>query len=76
MSQISYLKICTPNRLLNKKTSTGPKHFVYTQGGLKPGEGRRVEKAKYSPYSGSNHDPEALKRHIQLVRRQHFMDRG
>jgi len=77
MSKISYLKILTPNRMLNKKSSgtATPKRFVYSQSGAREGRGRVEEKAKYSPYTGSNLDPEAVARHVKLVRRQHFMDR-
>ncbi|EQC40710.1 hypothetical protein SDRG_01782 [Saprolegnia diclina VS20] len=67
-SKISYLKIVTPKK---SSSSTQGSHFVYKNG-------QRIDGRELSADSATikTHDYNAMMtKHVQLVRRQHFMDR-
>lgn len=72
-SAASYIQIVTPKTAKNQR---GAVRLVFDKSGkLVEGQGESRTGSAHSGYLGNNVDPDALKRHQQLVRRQHFMGR-
>ncbi|OQS06143.1 hypothetical protein THRCLA_20431 [Thraustotheca clavata] len=67
-SKISYLKIVTPKRSASSRLGN---HFVYKNGQRYDGSEAIADGAKVKTQDYN----EMMKKHVQLVRRQHFMDR-
>jgi len=70
LDQISFLKMITPHSFdLKAYNST---HYVVRDGNIIQGHG---EKKGSRVLIDNSLDPDDLKRHYKLLRRQHFMDR-
>ncbi|KAG9415897.1 hypothetical protein AC1031_000283 [Aphanomyces cochlioides] len=67
-SKISYLKIVSPKRT----PQSSPQRFVYKDGQRLDSHG--MDSESNAKYKTTDFDA-MMKRHVKLIRRQHFMDR-
>ncbi len=71
-SKLGFLKIVTPRRPIDSAKSAGVQTFIVEKGQVVPGN---VTYDRATTNSSTGINTWDMKRHNQLVRRQHFLDR-
>jgi hypothetical protein len=74
--RLDFVVSITPKRRTTVDAAEGVSTFVVRDGDVVDGDAARAEAAGHSGWYEGNLNPEAVQRHVQQMRRFHFMDRN